>query len=134
MSTQCRIAIQRSNGKFEGITVHYDGYPSRIANVISRRYRHLEDIERLISLGNLSHFNHDDSPVIAIEKDGFELAPNDIFETKTDMLDQKGGVLGVAYTYFFDEFGKWYGYYHYSAHDPMSLEEIIKAEDEFNQD
>jgi hypothetical protein len=57
MSTNARIGIERGDGQIESIYTHWDGYPEHHGPILLEHYKHPNQIEKLIDLGNLSILN-----------------------------------------------------------------------------
>ncbi len=124
MSTQCRIAKQLEDRTFRAATVHYDGYPSHMANVILEHFNSSEKVDLITSV-NMESITNSGEVVPEDEANGFEIEPIDIFPDWESLLEERlenKPVLGVAHTYIYSN-GKWFGHYPYAVMDPVPLEE-----------
>ena len=62
MSTRSRIGILKKDGSITSIYCHLDGYPEWVGEKLYKKYNSLDRIERLISLGNISHLEDNLEP------------------------------------------------------------------------
>lgn len=54
MGTRSNIGIQHSDGSYDVIYCHWDGYPSHNGRILYEHYQELEKIKQLIALGDIS--------------------------------------------------------------------------------
>lgn len=54
MSTRSAIALKRKDGSYQWIYVHFDGYVAGNGVTLLEHYKTVEDVERLVDLGDLS--------------------------------------------------------------------------------
>ena len=54
MSTRSRVGLLRDDGTVKSIYVHFDGYKEGVGKTLQKHYTKVEDIEKLLELGNLS--------------------------------------------------------------------------------
>ncbi len=62
MSTRSRIGILKKDGSIDSIYCHLDGYPEWVGEKLYKKYNSLDRIERLISLGDISHLEDNLEP------------------------------------------------------------------------
>lgn len=71
MSTNASIAIQKENGSIRSIYVHYDGYPSNIAPILTKHYNAPEKINELLDQGDASILGTTIEPSPLVQRFGF---------------------------------------------------------------
>lgn len=62
MATRSNIILSRSNGKYDRIYVHYDGYLSGVGETLLAHYTSYARVSELIDLGDLSCLGENISP------------------------------------------------------------------------
>ena len=63
MATRSSISIKTPEGKYRGIYVHNDGYPSYNGRVLKEHYTDIDKINRLIDLGDISSLGERVEPI-----------------------------------------------------------------------
>lgn len=59
MGTRSRIAIQKDDGSFDSIYVHWDGYLSYVGTILDKHYRDPDKVKALVALGGVSSLGID---------------------------------------------------------------------------
>lgn len=55
MSTHCYIVKKNQDGTYTGVYCHLDGYPNGVGKILSKVYATDEQVDRLLSFGDLDH-------------------------------------------------------------------------------
>lgn len=54
MSTRSYICMEQEDGTMIGVYCHHDGYPSHNGYILSNFYKERQDVEKLLSMGDMS--------------------------------------------------------------------------------
>lgn len=121
MGTQATIARHNTDGTFDTIYLHYDGYTSHAFNMLRQHYNTQEKVDALIELGDLSCIKERIAPAPGEQHD-FMNPQRDITvayhrdrgEPRERTKAQRMLILSTgecaAYTYVWSN-GAWYAFY-----------------------
>lgn len=118
MSTRSLIAIEKSDGTYDTIYCHYDGYVENgVGEELFRNYRDLLKVFDLISLGNRRHL---------VNTNPEDELYNEDFETYQNLDELKEELDVIDYIYIFNWDNEW-EVLSYTG-DTKKLSEIFKGE------
>jgi len=69
MATRSRIGIENEHGTVRSIYCHFDGYPQGVGKTLHDNYKNREDVEKLLSLGNISELGPTLETTVAYVRD-----------------------------------------------------------------
>ncbi|MBT1162561.1 hypothetical protein [Bifidobacterium sp. SO1] len=95
MSTRSGIAIKNQNGTYSWIYCHYDGYLEGVGQTLLDHYQNRQQIESLMSLGDISWLGE------VPEDPGF------IWDAKRNLFPRKNETPRGYHERYDKEFGKW---------------------------
>lgn len=118
MSTRSLIAIEKSDGSYDTIYCHYDGYVENgVGEELFRNYKERLKVENLISLGNRRHLLNT-KPEDELYNEDY-VTFNNLYELK-DELDM------IDYIYIFNCDNEWEVLSY--ENDTKNLTDIFKGE------
>ena len=99
MSTRSLIAIEKSDGTYDTIYCHYDGYiENGVGEELFRNYKDLMKVEKLISLGNRRQLVNTKLEDELYNEDYVTYKNLDELKEELDMID---------YIYIFNWYNEW---------------------------
>lgn len=115
MTTHAIIGMVKDDGFVEAIYCNWDGYPEGVGRTLFEHYQDIEDVKKLISLGDISVLRpnpHDifpltDECVIAYHRDLGEEYHVYIASSLEALFLSNHYFKEISYTYFFID-GKWW--------------------------
>ncbi len=117
MSTSAKIGMVLTDGRIKAISLHWDGGPSKAGATLEKSYKSQENVEALLSLGNLFQLGarlesarnqKEDETTVAYGRDwGFAGCNAVIFEDKEEFEKMAKTQFYADHLYLFEN-GKWY--------------------------
>ena len=127
MSTNAAIGMKQSDGSVRAVRLNWDGYVGYAGAILGGWYKTVEQVEALLSLGELSEIKEMPETCTAYHRDmGEEYRAPFTFETVDEYQYCGKGKLAAEYLYLFDD-GKWSVYGLYGISEWCDLNVVLET-------